>query len=143
MARDDIIGVEVSSGRVLPAWIDVNNHMNVAYYVLAFDQGVDALWDRFGITDWGALVLVGPAGQVLGILVGEGQRRILVELLEEARARGTDADTAALPDGVRGLIRLAFASAALLAAATVMAEGDDNLDNNVLTDQTIVQPLRN
>lgn len=26
--------------------------------------------------------------------------------------------------------------------ATVMAEGDDNLDNNVLTDETIVQPLR-
>ena len=24
MARDDIIGVEVSSGRVLPEWIDVN-----------------------------------------------------------------------------------------------------------------------
>ena len=50
MARDDILGVEVSSGRVLPEWIDVNNHMNVAYYVLAFDQGVDSLWDRFGIT---------------------------------------------------------------------------------------------
>ena len=26
MARDDILGVEVSSGRVLPEWIDVNNH---------------------------------------------------------------------------------------------------------------------
>ncbi len=51
MARDDILGVEVSAGRVLPEWIDVNNHMNVAFYVLAFDQGVDALWDRFGITD--------------------------------------------------------------------------------------------
>ena len=51
MARDDILGVEVSTGRVLPEWIDVNNHMNVAFYVLAFDQGVDALWDRFGITD--------------------------------------------------------------------------------------------
>lgn len=51
MARDDILGVEVSAGRVLPEWIDVNNHMNVAFYVLAFDKGVDALWDRFGITD--------------------------------------------------------------------------------------------
>ena len=44
------LGIEVSRGRVLPKWIDVNDHMNVAYYVLAFDQGVDALWDRFGIT---------------------------------------------------------------------------------------------
>lgn len=43
-------GVEVSGGQVLPAWIDINRHMNVAYYVLAFDQGVDALWQRFGIT---------------------------------------------------------------------------------------------
>ena len=37
-------------GRVLPEWIDVNDHMNVAYYVLAFDRGVDSLWERFGIT---------------------------------------------------------------------------------------------
>ncbi len=50
MAREDILGIEVSRGRVLPEWIDVNDHMNVAYYVLAFDQGIDALWDRFGIT---------------------------------------------------------------------------------------------
>jgi acyl-CoA thioester hydrolase len=49
--RDDILGVEVSRGRVLPEWIDINNHMNVAFYVLAFDQGVDALWAEFGITE--------------------------------------------------------------------------------------------
>ncbi len=46
-----MIGIEVFRGTVLPEWIDVNKHMNVAYYVLAFDFGVDALWDRFGITD--------------------------------------------------------------------------------------------
>jgi len=51
MADKEIIGVDVGRGRVLPEWIDVNDHMNVAYYVLAFDQGVDALWSRFGITD--------------------------------------------------------------------------------------------
>ena len=44
-------GIEVYRGSVLPEWIDVNEHMNVAYYVLAFDLGVDALWTRFGITD--------------------------------------------------------------------------------------------
>jgi acyl-CoA thioester hydrolase len=49
--RADIQGIEVSRGRVLPEWIDVNGHMNVAYYVLAFDLGVDALWSQFGITD--------------------------------------------------------------------------------------------
>ena len=51
MSREDILGIEVSRGRVLPEWIDVNDHMNVAYYVLAFDRAVDLLWDRFGITD--------------------------------------------------------------------------------------------
>jgi acyl-CoA thioester hydrolase len=51
MSETNILGIEVARGRVLPEWIDVNNHMNVAYYVLAFDQGVDLLWTRFGITD--------------------------------------------------------------------------------------------
>ena len=45
------IGTEVVRGTVLPEWIDVNNHMNVAYYVLAFDQAVDSLWEKFGITE--------------------------------------------------------------------------------------------
>lgn len=43
-------GVFVVEDRVRPEWIDLNGHMNVAYYVLAFDQGVDALWTRVGIT---------------------------------------------------------------------------------------------
>jgi len=51
MSETSILGIEVIRGRVLPEWIDVNNHMNVAYYVLAFDQGVDLLWTRFGITE--------------------------------------------------------------------------------------------
>ena len=43
-------GTDVYDGRVLPEWIDINAHMNVAYYVLAFDLAVDRLWGRFGIT---------------------------------------------------------------------------------------------
>jgi len=46
-----MLGTEVARGQVLPEWIDINNHMNVAYYVLAFDQGVDFLWNHFGLTD--------------------------------------------------------------------------------------------
>lgn len=46
-----VIGIPVDEGRVLPAWIDFNGHMNVAYYVLAFDNAIDALWARIGITD--------------------------------------------------------------------------------------------
>jgi acyl-CoA thioester hydrolase len=46
-----MLGIEVVRGYVLPEWIDVNQHMNVAYYVLAFDQAVDSLWEEFGITE--------------------------------------------------------------------------------------------
>ena len=51
MPESEMLGIEVLRGRVLPEWIDVNDHMNVAYYVLAFDQGVDTLWNRFGLTE--------------------------------------------------------------------------------------------
>lgn len=44
-------GTEVYSGTVSNDWIDINDHMNVAYYVLAFDLGIDSLWTRFGLTD--------------------------------------------------------------------------------------------
>ena len=47
----DIQGIEVARGHVLPEWIDFNDHMNVAYYLLAFDQAVDALWADFGLTE--------------------------------------------------------------------------------------------
>jgi len=51
VSENAMLGVEVSRGQVLPEWIDVNGHMNVAYYVLAFDLGVDELWSHFGITE--------------------------------------------------------------------------------------------
>ena len=44
-------GAVVCEGTVKPEWIDFNGHMNVAWYVHAFDLGIDALWDRFGITE--------------------------------------------------------------------------------------------
>lgn len=44
-------GIVVHEGKVLPEWIDVNSHMNVAYYLLAFDHAVDRLWQRFGINE--------------------------------------------------------------------------------------------
>ncbi len=34
---------------VRPEWIDYNGHMNMAYYVLAFDQATDVLFDRLGV----------------------------------------------------------------------------------------------
>jgi len=37
--------------RVRSDWIDYNGHMNVAYFVLAFDFAVDVMWARLGIDD--------------------------------------------------------------------------------------------
>jgi len=51
VGTNNMCGTVVYQGEVLPEWIDVNDHMNVAYYILAFDHGVDALWEQFGITD--------------------------------------------------------------------------------------------
>jgi acyl-CoA thioester hydrolase len=36
-------------GTIHPEWIDYNGHMNVAYYVLIFDLGTDALLDYLGM----------------------------------------------------------------------------------------------
>jgi len=35
--------------RVEEAWIDYNGHMNMAFYSLAFDRGVDHVYDLLGI----------------------------------------------------------------------------------------------
>ncbi len=40
----------VHRSAVQPEWIDYNGHMNVAYYLLAFDEALDALFDRIGLT---------------------------------------------------------------------------------------------
>jgi len=34
---------------IRPEWIDYNGHMNVAYYTLVFDHGVDAFFDHVGL----------------------------------------------------------------------------------------------
>jgi acyl-CoA thioester hydrolase len=41
--------MEVLGQKVLPEWIDYNGHMNVAYYVLAFDKALDKVCDNLGI----------------------------------------------------------------------------------------------
>lgn len=51
MNASEMQGTMVHEGEVRSEWIDINDHMNVAFYVLAFDVGVDKLWEQFGITD--------------------------------------------------------------------------------------------
>jgi acyl-CoA thioester hydrolase len=40
----------IYSGTVETEWIDYNGHMNLAYYVLAFDHATDAFLDYLGLT---------------------------------------------------------------------------------------------
>jgi len=47
----ELQGLTVTNGVVCPEWVDINRHMNVAYYVLAFDKAVDDLWTQLGITE--------------------------------------------------------------------------------------------
>ncbi len=38
-----------TEGSVLPEWIDANDHMNLAYYILLFDQATDTMYDALGV----------------------------------------------------------------------------------------------
>ena len=46
---NDITFPVIHEATVLPEWIDYNGHMNLAYYVVVFDQATDVLYDRLGI----------------------------------------------------------------------------------------------
>jgi len=41
---------KINELQVLPEWIDHNQHMNVAFYVLIFDQSLDELLDHIELT---------------------------------------------------------------------------------------------
>lgn len=43
--------LELLRTEVRPEWIDYNGHMNVAYYLLAFDHGIEELLDAIGIDE--------------------------------------------------------------------------------------------
>ena len=40
---------EHSGGEVLPEWIDYNGHMNLAYYVVVFDEATDVLYNHLDV----------------------------------------------------------------------------------------------
>jgi len=49
---------------VQPAWIDYNGHMNLAYYMLAFDHATDAFFDHIGL---GAAYLARSGGSTFAL----------------------------------------------------------------------------
>ncbi|HUN51152.1 MAG TPA: thioesterase family protein [Candidatus Sulfotelmatobacter sp.] len=40
----------LNRSQVLPEWIDYNGHMNVAFYVLAFDKALDSFCERYDLS---------------------------------------------------------------------------------------------
>lgn len=46
---DAIGALEPHLDRVRPEWIDYNGHLNLAYYVVAFDKCVDTVFEKIGI----------------------------------------------------------------------------------------------
>src|ERR1041384_1175258 len=41
--------LDIHRAHVLPEWIDWNGHMNVGFYVVAFDKATDTLCQQLGI----------------------------------------------------------------------------------------------
>ena len=70
-------------GEVLPEWIDYNEHMNLAYYTVLFDQATDLLFDVLG------LGLDYRRTTKMGTFVAETHNRYERELLVGARVRVT------------------------------------------------------
>ena len=68
-------------GEVLPEWIDYNEHMNLAYYTVLFDQATDLLFDVLG------LGLDYRRTTQMGTFVAETHNRYERELLVGARVR--------------------------------------------------------
>ena len=74
---------ELSGGEVRPEWIDYNGHMNLAYYIVLFDQATDALFDALD------LGLDYRRTRSLGTFVAEMHTRYERELLVGERVRVT------------------------------------------------------
>ena len=79
---------ELSGGEVKPEWIDYNNHMNLAYYIVLFDQATDALFDELDLgldyrrkRNLGTFVTETHTRYERELLVGE-KVRVAVQILE-------------------------------------------------------------
>ncbi|MGF1553202.1 MAG: thioesterase family protein [Paracoccaceae bacterium] len=75
----DAAPIRSTTQTVLPDWIDYNGHMNVAYYLLAFDRALDEIYDLWGN---------GPAlveSHNMGPMALQSQLHYLRELLEGER----------------------------------------------------------
>ncbi len=77
---------------VQPEWVDYNHHMNVAFYVLAFDRATDAFLDTIGMTQArrdasGSSVFVAEQHVTYEQEVMEGERLEMTAQLLDADAK--------------------------------------------------------
>lgn len=90
-------------GAVRPEWIDSNDHMNLAYHVVLFDQGTDAIYEAMGLgrdyrtTDHGTFavethtiyadeLVLGDRVRVTSLILGlDGKRLHLAHEMHRAR----------------------------------------------------------
>ncbi len=80
-------------GEVRPEWIDSNDHMNLAYHVVLFDQGTDAIYEAMGLgqeyrptqhgtfaaethTIYAAELLLGDRVRVTSQIIGLDEKRL-------------------------------------------------------------------
>jgi acyl-CoA thioester hydrolase len=95
-------------GEVLPAWIDNNNHMNLAYYVLLFDYATDAIYEAFGLdrdyrdkTNCGTFAAETHNQYVQELLVGEQVRVVSTIFAADAKRVHLGHEMLRLSDGKR------------------------------------------
>ena len=69
-------------GLVRPEWIDHNGHLNLAYYIVLFDEATDALWTAIGL------------GSVYRDATGYGTFAVETHTLYKAELLDGDATTA-------------------------------------------------
>jgi len=41
------VSIYLKSQKIIKEWVDYNNHLNMAYYILIFDQGLEVLLEKF------------------------------------------------------------------------------------------------
>jgi acyl-CoA thioester hydrolase len=99
-------------GEVLPEWIDLNGHMNLAYYTVLFDYATDLLFETVGIgrsykdtTGHGTFVVETHNLYEQELLVGE-QVRVVTQILgaDEKRVHLAH-EMVRLPDGRRAAVQ--------------------------------------
>ena len=40
------MSIYLKSQKIIKEWVDYNNHLNMAYYILIFDQGLEVLLEK-------------------------------------------------------------------------------------------------